>query len=473
MKRTAIAALGLLLAWPGASCKSSEKPGGQPADKPAGGRSAAQTAKRPPGGALPFVEVPNPRAGQNPTHPEVARDVPQIGKSFRDARFGTLLRRVTKIDGTHGRHEYSRFDPFNRGQSMIVLTLDGDWMVYRTGKTPYNQKGNLVATLRDVEEPRWDPADPNILWGLADFNLLKIDVRNGKKTVAKDFRKDPKLGPILKAEPDLYRVTTKNEGEASHDMRYWALMLQGKNEDYRLRYLFTWDRKADRVLGLRKLEKADEIDWAGMSWSGKHVLIGGDPGTGRVSGLCMASLDLKKVHRLAPATAHSDVGVDVNGNDVIVMQNTRTDHVDLIPIDFKTTPTGEGDDPYAGTNRVPLIRLFYSDESPHGFHGGIHVSCNVPGYAVISTYAEPGVKEQNWLDRALVLIRLDPKRPRVFYLAKLHNTTGAYWEETHAAITRDGAKVVWASNWNRNVGKEQVFLMQLDMPKNWRQILAR
>jgi hypothetical protein len=60
--------------------------------------------------------------------------------------------------------------------------------------------------------------------------------------------------------------------------------------------------------------------------------------------------------------------------------------------------------------------------------------------------------------------------PRAFYLAKVYNTTGSYWEETHATITTDGSRVIWATNWGQNVGQEEIFLMQLDMPPNWREL---
>jgi ketosteroid isomerase-like protein len=425
---------------------------------------AAQQAQQ--GGGASFVAVPNPLSGENPRHPLVPRGVPEVGKPFRDARFGTTLTRVTQRPGL--RHEYARYDPFNKDQSRIVLhdVSSGDHYVYRTGTLPFDRKENLLKTLA-VEQPRWDPVDPDVLWGFDEFRILTVNVRTDTTTVVKDFSKDQRIAPILKAEPDLYRITTRDEGESSRDKRYWALLLQGSKEDYRSRYLFTWDRQTDRVLGIRKLDKAEEIDWVGMSWLGNWVLIGADPGTGRISGLTLADRALTRFHKLAHATGHSDVGLDVHGNEVLVMQSSRTDHVDMIPLDWKTKPIHETGDEYAGTNRTRLVRLFYSSESPFGFNSGIHISCNTPGYCVISTYTDPNVKEQNWLDRSIILIRLDAASPKAFHLAKVHGTNGAYWEETHATITNDGSKVVWATNWNQEVGKERVFMMQLDMPADW------
>ena len=122
---------------------------------------------------------------------------------------------------------------------------------------------------------------------------------------------------------------------------------------------------------------------------------------------------------------------------------------------------------YDNTNRTPLIRLFYNEESPYGFNSGVHISCNAPGYCVISTFTEPNIAEQNWLDRTIMLVTLNREKPRVFYLAKVFGTRGAYWEETQAAITNDGMKIIWATNWNTKVGQERVWCMQLDMPLGW------
>lgn len=37
-------------------------------------------------------------------------------------------------------------------------------------------------------------------------------------------------------------------------------------------------------------------------------------------------------------------------------------------------------------------------------------------------------------------------------------------------MSNDGSRVVWACNWNRNPGSEEVFLLQLDMPEGWREL---
>jgi len=411
-----------------------------------------------------LVEVPDPLSGDNPRYPVQTAAVPGPGQSFTDAAFGIPQERVVQTEGL--RHEYSRLDPFNSDATLILLlyTSAGEWRVYRTQSVPYDQQANLVGTL-DLAEPRWDPTDANVIWGLRDFQILTVNVQTGDETVVKDFAQDATIGPILAANPDLYRITMKDEGESSTDKRYWVFMLQGTAQDYRPRYLLTWDRQQDQVLGTWAIPLDESlIDWVGMSPLGNWVVIGADwDNGGGKAGMVIANRELSQFHQIDYNAGHSDVGLDSEGNEVIVLQSNRTDTVDMLPLSLNTRPIDTGES-YAGTGRVQVIRLFYDSTSPLSLNSGIHISCNAPGWCVISTFTEPNLPEQNWLDRTITLVRLDGTHPRVFYLAKVHGTAAAYWEETQASISHDASRVVWATNWNQHVGQERVWLMQLDLP---------
>jgi hypothetical protein len=420
-----------------------------------------------------FVEVPRPLEGDNPRCLEPSLQFPQVGVAFKDPCYGTRLTRVTDVDGVRGRHEYSRFDPFNCDRTLIVLLLDtGDYAIYETSSFPYNQPANRVFQTNGIEDPRWDNDDPHLLWGLAGFLVVRDDVISGERTVIKDFAADPHIAPILASEPDLCRITMLQEGEASADRRYWAFVLQGSRDDYRPRWLFCWERTNDLVLGVYGIAKEEaDIDWVGMSWNGNWVLVGGlTENGGNLKGMTIANRSLTRFQRIDYTTSHADVGLDAQGREVLVMQNSRTDFVDLIPLSWDTRPILDAGGSYAGSGHVPLLRLYYAGDSPIGFNSGVHVSCNTPGYCLVSTNMAKNMPEQNWLDRSNVLVRLDPANPRVFMLSKIFNTTEAYFEETHGAMARDGSRIVWASNWNQNIGQEKMCLLQLDMPVNWKQL---
>ena len=143
--------------------------------------------------------------------------IPDIGEQFFDLHFATLLTRATETDGIHGIHEYSRFDPFNTDQSMIILDPEESWNIYSTLSLPYNQPSNLVAHI-DLEEPRWGPEDPNLIWGVDEFSIKTVNLSTGQTTVIKDFSRDPIMEPII-AHENVYRITMKDEGESSRDKR--------------------------------------------------------------------------------------------------------------------------------------------------------------------------------------------------------------------------------------------------------------
>ncbi len=408
---------------------------------------------------LPFVAVPDLLDGTNPPHFLIARTAPAPGETFTDPHFNQQLTCVTERNNIRSRHEYARFDPFSSDGSKIILDPDTRWRIYSTDSYPYNSASNEI-TIIDIEEPRWDPNDPDVIWGLYDFTIRTVNVATQQMTVVKDFTQDPVLGPII-ARDNVFRITTRDEGESSKDKRYWALFLQGDDVvDYVERYIFTWDRQLDTVIGLYEVQPNEvDVDWVGMSPLGNWVIIGGDPGNGgNLDGMVVANRELTQFRGLGNI-GHSDVALTLDDQEVVVGQNTATDNIDLIPLD-------------PANDRMELVRLYYDSASQLGLQSGVHVSCNTDGFCVISTYIEPGLPEKNWLDRSIILVKLDRQSPAGYYLAKVYGTTDAYYEETHATISNDGKSVVWASNWSMNVGQEDLFMMRLEMPANWKQSLV-
>ncbi len=416
-------------------------------------------------GLIHLKEVPEPLSGENPRYPEPRLPYPETGASFSGDPFAAAITRVTEPGAAGGRHEYSRFDPFNRDKSMVVLIGEsGDYLVYKTETFPYNQPSNLVYVASGMAEPRWDPDHSHYLWGIAGFRVLRVNVISGEEETIGDFARHPVISPLLSREPDLYRVTMKDEGEASADLRYWALMIQGTAQDYRPRYIFCWDRFSDQVLGLYRVSPEEsDIDWVGMSVKGNWVIIGGmETNGGNLAGCVIANRELTSFHQVDCTTSHADVGLDTQGEEVLVMQNSHTDYVDMIRLSPQTRPVREVED-YPGSGHTRLLRLYYDDESPVGLSSGVHISCNSPALCLASTHLGPGMAERNWLDRTNVLVRLDPEKPQVYYLSKIYNTTAEYWEETHGTITSDGTRAVWASNWNSEAGLRGMFLLQLEI----------
>ena len=83
-------------------------------------------------------------------------------------------------------------------------------MVYSTTSLPYNQTGNFIRNITELEEPRWDPVNPNILWGQYEFLIETLNVVTGEVTVIKDFSQDLVVGPLISSE-SVYRITMRDE----------------------------------------------------------------------------------------------------------------------------------------------------------------------------------------------------------------------------------------------------------------------
>ncbi len=442
-----------------------------------------------------LTQVPDPLSDTNPIYTQQSSGVPPLGTQFTESSFGLGVTRLTNDESVGSRHEYSRFDPYNKDRSMIILNGDGGYSsVYNTQNYPYNAVTNKVTSLYDfsnnvqirVREARWDRTNTSKIWGLSDASIKTVNLSSNTPVVSviKDFSTENVLTQKLGSD---FTITMNNEGESSYDNRHWAFLAKsnaGSGSFKDKQVIFTWDNDSKQILGTYELSERERgnIDWVGMSPKGNHVLIGSldynNPNANQIIGLAMANKDFsnfntgpdanKKFHRLNYDTAHADVGLDSNGNEVVIMQNTRTDHIDLIPIDpetvsINTVPLSTDPDPYIDSNRTKLVRLNYtSDDGGFDLYSGVHISGNFDGYALISTTAAPGNTEENWLEKVLLLVKLDPDadNPLAGYISKTYNTTGTvpnpprldgnFWEETHGTITNDGSKILWAANWDQD-----------------------
>jgi len=66
--------------------------------------------------------------------------------------------------------------------------------------------------------------------------------------------------------------------------------------------------------------------------------------------MTIADRSLKRFHRIDYSTAHSDTALDTDGHEVLVMQNVRTDYIDMIPLSWETKPILESGGTYQGTH---------------------------------------------------------------------------------------------------------------------------
>lgn len=379
--------------------------------------------------------------------------VPQKANRFPDPDFNTTLQRITSSAdhyiGPGIENEYSKMDPENcQGTLLVLRGNSGAYYLY----DPVNCK--LIRQVKAFDacdyaepEPRWDRSDPGVFYYLCDTELRRYDVGKNASTVVHDFRKEF---------PGAAYITTKSEGDASLDRRYWCFMVQDPHDS--LLAVTCYDRTEDRVAGRKTGGFPDDINWVGMSMSGEHCMVGYED---RVKYTQVFSRDFENVTTLPDGSAgHGDAAMTGGGRDVYVYQNVSTDYISFADM-------GTGDE-------TKLLKI------PFGVNSdiGLHVSGNcagTPGWVLVSTYGSlepPQGRKHSWMDEQLFMLELD-RDPRVWRIAHTRSYTSReysgdknYFAEAFASINTGGTRVLWGSNW-RDFTTDYTDTYQAVLPDGW------
>jgi hypothetical protein len=353
---------------------------------------------------------------------------------FGDPSFTITLQRITeKKDGYSGpgsQNEYSKSDPGNCDGTLLILRgNDAAYYLYNPENCALLHKITVFDECNFCEpEPRWDRADPQVFYYIRDSELRNYNTSSKRSRVIHDFKKDF---------PDAAYVTTKGEGDASLDRRYWCLMVQDSRD--KLLAVICYDMTEDRVVGRKAGGFPDSLNWVGMSMSGEHCIVGYEDVAIYTQ---VFSRDFLETVKLPEGSAgHGDAARAADGRDVYVYQNVRNDYICLADM-------AEG-------TETKLLHIPFEVNPDIG----LHVSGNcagTPGWALVSTYGAenpPAGKSHSWMDNQLFMLELKSS-PRVWRVA--HNfsytsrdSTGekSYYAEAFAAVDTAGTRVFWGSNW--------------------------
>jgi hypothetical protein len=437
--------------------------GTAPASTPTSGVTPLATAT-PPAAAASFG-CPDPQppfvtdfdVRQPPSLPEPAPRAP-----FRDPVFGSCIVRVTDRtadllteDGSPGmKNEYSRVQSFNAdGSRLLVMGLEATWYVYDTRtlrRVAFMPFGGPV-------EPRWDATNPDVLYYSEETRLMTYNLSTELKGVVHDFAADFP-GQSLAA------VWTRYEGSPSQDTRYWGLMAE--DQDWLTTAFLIYDRQEDRVVAVRDMRGASEldreIDSVTISPLGNYFLAYFDdycqPGQlgsdAEPCGLMVYDRDLKNGRSLLRIVGHGDLALDGEGREVMVYQDIDTDHISLLDLASGTV--------------TPLWPIDFS-LGPIGLHFSGR-ALQRPGWALVSTTQDGDPVAHTWMDDQIFALELKPGG-RVVRLAHTQslvdeNQEHDYWAEPHGSVNPDFTRVVFTSNWGRS-GTEEVDMFMISLPPDW------
>jgi hypothetical protein len=376
---------------------------------------------------------------------------PEKGKLHQDPTFLTTIARITqKADGYAGpgiENEYSRCDPENcDGTRLILRANTAECYLYDPASWEMIEQVDAFNECNQEPEPRWDQSNPKVFYYLCGAQLRSYNIDSKVSTTIHDFKNEF---------PNAYDISTKAEGDASLDRRYWCLMVE--DSLYNLLAVLVYDRTADSIVGQKTSGFPDALNWVSMDMSGAHALLGFESVNYiRLYDLTMTtSLDLA-----AGSNAHGDLALASAGQEVWVCQNTATDYISCYDL-----ATG------SETQLIPI---------PFGVNTdiGLHFSGNcddTPGWVLVSTYGSynpPPGEQHSWMDCQLFMLELKAD-PRVWRLAHTQayasqNYDGEknYFAEAFAAINSLGTRVYWGSNW-RNYTQDYTDTYQVLLPDNW------
>lgn len=369
--------------------------------------------------------------------------------SYLDPVYDTRVYRITTAADFAGadfvRHDYSRRQAFNANHTrFIALTSNGYWLLYHANTFQVLQRSGHQGALQGMAgdcEPIWHPTDPTKLWYTSYAGALRWyekNVETDTDTLLVDF-----TGRL--PWPRAQSVWTKSEGTSSADGRYWAFMATAYDDATQTNTiygLFTWDRQLDRIIGTYDAANFGGAfpDHISISPSGRYVVPSW--AFNRTLGTRAYPLDFSSSIQLNRDSEHSDLAIGPNGEDFYV----ATDYDGRGTLRAVNLATGVSFD------LMPLYPV-----SGEGY--AAHISGKAydrPGWVVISTYAD-GADYGNLqpaptlrpMYRKIMLVELKPGG-RQYTVA--HTRTGAnyggYWGEPQATISRDGARILFASNFD-------------------------
>lgn len=378
-----------------------------------------------------------------------------VAPSYVDPVFGTRVYRAT-IASDRGspsryvRHDYSRRQAFNADNTRYLAhSEDSFWLLYDANTFKVLPRKGTGGALRDMAgqcEPIWHPTDPSRLWytgregGLVWYEK-NVETDADDKVIG-DFR-----ARIKARWPGATQVWTKGEGTSSADGRYFAFMASHYDEATQVKTihgLFTWDRETDTILGMLDASQFGNAypDHISMSPSGKYAVPSWDnrPELGTRAYV----RDFSSHRKLLDKSEHSDLAFGPAGQDYYVVTDYSSKQIRAIDL-----ATGGSFD---------IMSLYPRVGSAYA----AHISGQAfgrPGWALISTYddyRDYGVRPDTTLEapyRKLMLVELKPggKQYAVAHTRVVDRWqlgTDGYFGEHQATISRDGSRILFATNFN-------------------------
>jgi hypothetical protein len=361
--------------------------------------------------------------------------------SFNDPKFGTTVTRITdaRSSGFPGIvPQYSKRQAWNSDESfMMLLACDGRILLLN-GSTY-----QFIKTI-DVggEDVFWHPTNPSIIYYCPDSNLYSYNVVTDQQSVVRTFA-------------EYSFANTRGEGNLSSDGRYYAfvgMMYSYTTGVITFKDIVVYDIATNTITKKLQLPPVlADFDWVSISPLGNYVVVDyATSDTGRNNGVEVYDRQLNFRWQKPLGAGHSDLGVDGNGDEVLVIDYYDGDLNKSFVKQFRLSDSKE----------TTLLEV-----SPHF---DMHISCrneSLRGWCFISTFdfvSRLTDDSTSWLpfEDEVFALKMDGSGD-VMRLAHHHSRryspttpdmdSSVYYAEPHATVSRRAERVLFGSNWRDRV----------------------
>ncbi|MBI3950263.1 MAG: hypothetical protein HY314_07400 [Acidobacteria bacterium] len=370
---------------------------------------------------------------------------PSVGSVFADPVFGTSVVRITdaRAIGAAGIvPDYSKRQAWNADETLMLLrTGDGNTLLFDDATYQFKKVLDGVGG----EDVFWHPTNPSLVLYNPDNVFYSYNVQTDVRTQ-------------LYAFTDYTFANTRGEGNLSRDGRYYAFVGQLYDEvtyEVTFKDLVVFDLMAGQVVSKLALPLALEaFDWVSISPLGNYVVVDyADDVPGRFHGVEVYDRMMNFLWQKPLGAGHSDLGIDANGDEVLVMDVYDAETNSTFIKKFRLADGRE-------TTLLDLSALF-----------DLHISCQNEKHrewCFVSTfdYVDRLTDDSaSWLpfEDEVFALKLDGSQ-QVQRIAHHHSRryspttpdsdTSVYIAEPHATVSRNGDRILFGSNWRENVQLE-------------------
>ncbi len=367
---------------------------------------------------------------------------PSLGSSFIDPKFGTTIIRISnaRLSGYVGTvPQYSKRQAWNADESRLLLfTGDGKALLYNGNTYQFIKELNGV----NSDDIFWHPEVPSTLIFTQDNTLVSYNINTENSVIIRTFN-------------EYSFISTRGEGNLSRNGRYFAfvgMIYDTTTQETIFKDLLVYDLTTDSVISKIHLPLTlTDFDWVSISPLGNYVVVDyATNNAGRFEGVEVYDRNFQFIWQKPLGAGHSDLGIDANGNEVLVMayydSGTNSNFIKKYSL--------------ADGTETSLIELSWQFD--------LHISCrnySRSDWCFVSTFdneARLTDDSLSWMpfedeifalkmDGSGEVQRIAHHHSRRFSPTTPDRDNSVYWSEPHATVDYHGRRIIFGSNWRENI----------------------